>query len=344
MNILHYLSTFLNTIFNMAHTESDANDDAHDDIEIANVKRLYKAGENLNERCDQGYTLLHTAIHKNRSDIIRLLITLGADINATDTSNLTCLETAIKQNNHTIVEILCEADANVNVMNSMRFTSLHLAISLHSVSDLNLKYDAHKLIYAEKLAIIETLCKYKVNMNMNAMDLVGATALHLATNMRELAVIKILYKYGADLNKIDLKRETALCLAIENMDCDIVESLAKYGANLDKVVGIYMVPLHRAIRNGNVLIVKLLITYGANVNIEHDDSTPLHMAIRIYAGPNKRDYFEIIEQLILADARTNIKDDNNENALELATRRGYNEIVELITYGARAYSKSARKI
>lgn len=65
----------------------------------------------VNDRRDDGGTLLMRTAFMGYEDIVQILLANGADVNAEDGNNQTALSYAIKNNKEKIIELLVEAQA-----------------------------------------------------------------------------------------------------------------------------------------------------------------------------------------------------------------------------------------
>ena len=68
------------------------------DGKIALIRRELSNGANVNQKNEDGFTLLHLAAQSGHKRIVELLISKGADVNAKDTRGLTSLDYSIELN------------------------------------------------------------------------------------------------------------------------------------------------------------------------------------------------------------------------------------------------------
>ena len=68
------------------------------DGKIALIRRELSNGANVNQKNEDGCTLLHLAAQSGHKRIVELLISKGADVNAKDTRGLTSLDYSIELN------------------------------------------------------------------------------------------------------------------------------------------------------------------------------------------------------------------------------------------------------
>ena len=95
-----------------------------------------------------GWTPLHMAAQWNwEAEVIKRLLRAGADVNAQDIWQVTPLHKAVGNHESAIVETLLEWNANVKAVDSRGWTPLHHAASLGSKLDvvkMLLRYEANK--------------------------------------------------------------------------------------------------------------------------------------------------------------------------------------------------------
>ena len=125
---------------------------------------------------------------------------------------------------------------------------------------------------------VEALIARKANVN--AVDDAGVTALGLAVNGGNPAIVQRLLEAGADPNLADSNGVTPLFVAIENGSIPLVRQLLDSGANpnLSRVGG--ETPLMLAVRSGSAEAVRLLLAKKAKVNRAEEEfgQTALMMA------------------------------------------------------------------
>ncbi|KAG8452096.1 hypothetical protein GDO86_004041 [Hymenochirus boettgeri] len=86
-------------------------------VMLSDVKQLLTAGGGVNEKNDEGVTLLHIACAYGYKDVACLLLEHGADSDAVDDHYWTPLHLAAKYGQTSLVKILLENQANPNILN-----------------------------------------------------------------------------------------------------------------------------------------------------------------------------------------------------------------------------------
>jgi ankyrin repeat protein len=103
-----------------------------------NVDLFIKAGINVNDRVDNGYTALMVASMKGHLDIAKLLIEKGADVNTKDNNGGTALMVASSEGHLDIANLLIEKGADVNTKSSKGITALRVALFYEKTQVANL--------------------------------------------------------------------------------------------------------------------------------------------------------------------------------------------------------------
>lgn len=279
---------------------------------IAEIEKLLKTGEDINQKDGYGYTGLMWAIEKENYEVAKYLINEGADINIkskTDAGN-TALYASISDENPNLelVELLIEKGANVNDANERNENCLQAAVMSGNLDLVNLliEYDVDVnfmvsvdevgvwayLNYEKEsyLDIMEVLID--AGLEINKQDSIGYTALLEMASNGHLDIIKLLVKNGADINLAKDDETTPLMLATYEDHEEIVKYLVKECADIDAVNAQGNTALIAGCLNGSYGAVKVLLKYGANIQIENE---------------------------------------NGMTAIQIAEENGYNEIVKLIS-------------
>lgn len=116
-----------------------------------------------------------------------------------------------------------------------------------------------------------------------------------------------------------------LLLAAHNDRAEVVELLLAAGADVNLANPNQVVPIAMASKKGLGRIVSRLVSAGAEVNVPRlsDGVTPLHRAAM-------RGHLEVVELLLEANADPQAVTAAGSTPLELATRYGNADIVDLL--------------
>lgn len=208
-----FLLIFLVTASGIAFTEDDIRVilRAAGSGDIDKVKELIKVNPKLaNATSKEGFSPLISAVHGNKLEVVKFLISNGADVNIVDPNGDTPLLAAIKWKHPEIAEILLEKGADVNVREKFyRYTPLHIALE-SGFDDL-----AKKLIAK--------------GADLNAQDYSGDSPLHVAVSEKKLEMVKLIVSKGANVNIQNKNKRTPLRYATESWSDEIADFLRKSG-------------------------------------------------------------------------------------------------------------------
>ena len=146
-----------------------------------------------------------------------------------------------------------------------------------------------------------------------------------AVRTKNVKKVQLLLKQGADVNKITwISEHTVLQLAILNGNREIAQTLIESGANINAKNMKGETALITAAQRGDINISQLLIVNGAKLGSRTKDNwTALHWAS---VGEDN----EKLSRLLLAHgAHLNVKNNEGNTPLNLATKEGHTSTVEL---------------
>ncbi len=320
-------------------------------------KRILESGVDVNsvDKDKYGNTALHYAAYKNKTEIVKLLLSKGANVNAVSINKETPLHLACFYGNKEVIELLLAAGANVNAVRIDGWTPLHVAADIENISitkllltagaDITIKNNEGKtaFYYAEepelkalldpKIALFKAFStsKYKEvkrvlesGVDVNSVDEDGNTVLHYAAYNDETEIAELLLSKGANVNAVNREKETPLHMASDEGDKEIVKLLLGAGANVNAVEIDGKTPLHMAVENGHFEIVKLLLGAGANVNaVSKNGTVPLHVAVEDGS-------MELVKVFLAAGANVNALTKNGHTSLHVAAENDDKEIVNLL--------------
>eukprot|EP00039_Didymoeca_costata_P010100 m.135324 g.135324 ORF g.135324 m.135324 type:complete len:1652 (+) comp14708_c0_seq14:81-5036(+) len=193
------------------------------------VESLVAHNANL-EETEDGQTPLFVAAMEGHSNVITVLSKAGANLDASfktqDLKEATLLFLATKNEDTPTVAALCEAGADTSIAcpGKFDFTPLHQACVLGN------------------LELVQTLCKYSVDVNQEAVN--GTTATWCAAALGHAEIVAALGAAGADVSIAKLTTGKRV-LAAPQLDPD--------GTS----------PLDVALRGGHIKVVQELINSGA---------------------------------------------------------------------------------
>ena len=195
-------------------------------------------------------------------------------------------------------------------------------------ADVNVKDEYENFLLMEatlygNLDTVKELIKNKADVN--AKDRYGMTPLLEAIYVNNLDIVKKLIENKADVNARNNYGNTPLIKAVSHGNLDIIKELISAGANVNDKDRSGKTALMVAVDYGRTDIVRELIRAGdADVNIPNRfGNTALTLAV---IG----NQLGIVRELVSAGANVKIKNDRNENPLDIAKKSGNAELIQIL--------------
>ncbi|EAY19356.1 ankyrin repeat protein, putative [Trichomonas vaginalis G3] len=161
--------------------------------------------------------------------------------------------------------------------------------------------------------------------DVNAKDMNGRTALHIASRKNYDKIAKFLVSHNADVNLKDKNGKSALYYAIMSNYKEIAKILIAHGSNFDEKNGEGKNFLHIALEHYQAEISNFLINHGVDINQKDNNGySPLHYI----AASNSM--HSVMELLISKGADINAQDNNGKTSLHLAASKEHSIIVEYL--------------
>jgi len=212
---------------------------------------------------------LHQLILAGNYEEAEKYISRGNDINRQDSSGKTPLHTAILSNQFSIVTKLLASGAEVTITDDAGDSVIHTAIRVGS----------------EKL--VQTLMQ-QGRCDINALGRNSATPLHLAAEMDNADICKILVENGATLSPLDADKMTPVGRAMERGAKKSAQYLLQIAKEKNGSVEEFMYNvdvdgsslLHLAVNSGVLGVVEICVEYGVRIRQPRraDRVTAFHMA------------------------------------------------------------------
>ncbi|XP_070505415.1 kinase D-interacting substrate of 220 kDa isoform X3 [Chironomus tepperi] len=273
--------------------------------DFGNFKSFLDAHQiQVDDRDENGTTVLMTCSSKGLTHYVRELISHGSDVNLQDLDNWTALLCAAKGGHYEIVETLLDNGADIEHRDMGNWTALMWAT-----------YKGH-------VNIVQFLLERNADINANGNYHISPLLWACGRGYTE--IVQMLVQRGAKVNVGDKYGTTALVWACRKGNAEIVDILLKANANVD-TAGMYSwTALLVAASAGHQDCVALLLERKPNVNaIDKDGQTALAIAC-------KEGFQEIASALISAGAYLNSQDRNGDTPLIGAVKIGHRGIVEAL--------------
>lgn len=227
------------------------------DIPLLNEVSLDQGLINLKPLDGSCCASLHVAAKQNAIHLARLLIVKGADVNSRDLSSRTPLHIAAHYADSAMVELLLANGAETQVKDWRGVSPLHAALTGKSV--------------VQNLALL-----VDAQADMEAKDLHGRTALHIAVQHDLPAAAHFLLQCGANSEVSDSSKETLLITAVRIGREWAIKPLLEKGANVKARNEKGETALYIAIGEGQEPIVQILLDHGKTIKTAVDQRFSSH--------------------------------------------------------------------
>jgi ankyrin repeat protein len=176
---------------------------------------------------------LHLAASKGDVTLINALLKAGAQVNARGFDDMTPLHYAAKANSEEACRLLLENGADRNALNGLSQPPAKLARAwvAHVIQSFIPKFSGAGELFDAIAAKDITRVKSLISANpplLNAQNDRGLTALLLAAQKNDLALMQLLLEAGADVNARDRDKRSALSSACDNANVDAVRLLLRF--------------------------------------------------------------------------------------------------------------------
>jgi ankyrin repeat protein len=255
------------------------------DENVAEVKRLLRAGAKVSIANNYGATPMGLAAQQGNTEIIKLLLEVGADVESPNADGMTALLAVARTGNVAAAELLLKAGAKVDAKEkfggqtplmwaSARRHPAMMQLLISKGADVNARsadrnYQRH--VTAEG--------------RPKSLDSGGLSPLHYAARENCAACVEVLLKNGADIDLPDPDGVSPLLVAIMNANWDLARQLIEAGADVNQWDVYGETPLFNAVdlrsridggrasidslnKTNGLAIVKLLLDRGANPNMQ----------------------------------------------------------------------------
>ncbi|EDW06385.1 L-asparaginase [Drosophila mojavensis] len=206
-----------------------------------------------------------------------------------------------------------------------------VARSLHLSSPQELNQLGNTLFPAMiNAAVMEGNIKKLTNLKAYGANLSGTnhdqrTALHLACQLGNVAIVRFLLQNGVSVHKRDLCERTALQEAIATDNAEIIQLLISCGAHLTGSSRAVGEQLCAAAARGALRRLQSYQLAGADLSLpDPSGRTALHVAA-LHGNVN------VVKYLLENTERAELKDMIGLTPLDYATRGGHSEVVRLLT-------------
>ena len=271
------------------------------------VTLLLDRGADVNVSRGEYGSALGNAADRGNLDIVTLLLDRGADVNATGGSYGPALGAAAFNGNLNTVTLLLDRGADVNVTSGSYGSALGAAA------------------FKGKMNIVTLFLDSGADVNVTGGSY--GSALGAAAFNGNRKIVTLLLNRGADVNITGGIYGSALGAAVCTCSLNIVSLLLDRGADVNVTSSSYGSVLGAAAFLRNLNIVTLLLDRGADLHATGGSYGSV-LGAAAYGGN-----LDIVTLLLHRGADPDIVNIGGERPRDLAERRGYTNVVELLDSG-----------
>ena len=322
-------------------------------------------GYGLNEKGDDGMTLLHSASRQNQVHIMQYLIESGISLNAKNDDGNTALHIAVESGQIEAMNLLLESGADDTILNNKMDAPLHIACRnnnsnviaaflehpvdlivpgyrgrtpLHTIAE-------HDCLEACEIVHNSVIFQGAKKIRLCSQDEDQLTPLHLAARKGSHRTLDFWIQncrqhgYPAEvvMSFLDEENSTPLHAAVDAGNTEVVKVFLKHGGSPLARKDEQPSPLHLACSQGRLEIVKAMVEHcGKDIlqeNDQYSQSSLHYSAPAINSG-------KMISYLIQQGAIVNVRDNQGRTALHIAIISGSLAAVqELLSSGADPFIK-----
>lgn len=249
---------------------------------------------------DNGQTLLYQAADKGDKTAASVLLKVGANKEAEAKNRMRPLHAASSKGNMSVVEVLLAHNAALNEPDGEGWTPLgHAAINGHE-------------------ATAKYLNKKGADRDLRGDD--GRTLLHRFAKDQKSKALEILINLGAAVSGADINKRTPLHIAAEYGNTEAVETLLRLAATRNALDTKKRSPLHAAVFSGH-------LETAQKLHLGHTSVDELNALLFQAVAAKKQQAVTVLEQL---GAKLDIWDNDARTPLLVAAQKGDRDMVGLL--------------
>lgn len=179
------------------------------------------------------------------------------------------------------------------------------------------------LIAEQNLKDVETMLSYGADPNTKSQD--GTPALHLAVNVGNSDLTKLLVKFGADPNVLNQAGETPLIVSATKGQPELVRLLRELGGSITTTDSDGCTALEHAVQEGNPEVVRALLELKASANVQC-----ARIPVLVRAMKSKNRSLDIVSMLVDKGAAVDAQDPDLWSPLMYAAKLGDSAILQYL--------------
>ncbi|XP_065337937.1 uncharacterized protein LOC135938275 isoform X1 [Cloeon dipterum] len=299
------------------------------------VHLLVENGARLEERDADGNTALLLAVKSSHASesIVQFLLEKGADPTSANNKKETALHLATKKGNVAIINLLLKkAPAIVDVKNERDQTALLLASNVgisrilieNGANVQSCDYELHNPLHTASKSGNNEVVRYLLGLgrlNVDAHNINGSSALHLAAKNGHLKICEMLLESGAEIAFKDANYWNALHWAAVHSNLQTIRFFYQRDAALARQKTRQSASvLHLAAVNRHPEVLRFFLESGESFLSDLNEQTVEGLTVLMYA--TARGHVPVVQFLCRNGADVCLKDENGSTALHWAVKMG----------------------
>ncbi|KGO64318.1 Mg2+ transporter protein, CorA-like/Zinc transport protein ZntB [Penicillium expansum] len=303
-----------------------------------NLKILFEHGAKalVNVKMRGQRSPLNQAAWTGQTETCKTLIAQGADTGLKDVDGRTALIFAADLGHLGVIKTLLDAGANVNDVCNAHWTALHFAAKKNRPEAIKLlltrgadstlqEGDIGNPLHLAAMegckdATVELLSQAP-NHDINAKNVWGNTALHLAARYGQPHIVQKLIEHGADKDFLNNDLSTPLHIACSERKLDVAKVLVQNHSLIDEYNRQGNTPLQLVASNGEAEIVLLLLNSKADVDTNNKiGNTSIQLA-------SANGHHKVVQILLDHNAAVGTRNNQQSTPLHLASANGHIEVM-----------------
>ncbi|CAB4068155.1 KIDINS220 [Lepeophtheirus salmonis] len=292
---------------------------------------------NIEDRDEDGSTLLHFAASKGNKDIVSVLLNHSADVQAEDFQKCNPLHVAAREGHNDVVHELIDAGSFINQIDMGMWTPFMWACYYGRTDTASVLIDCGCEINVRGQQQVSPLnwaagrghenivrLLLEKNMIVDLGDKYGTTALIWAARKGYMEIVRLLLRHGANVDAVGMYSWTPLLVATAGNFIQVVDLILEKNPNVNKVDKDGLTALAIACKEGYTEIAFKLISFGAYINLQdkYGDTNLMYAA--------KGGHKSIVDALLKKHADINMRGKDNRTCLHCAIDKGHTSIVKSI--------------
>jgi ankyrin repeat protein len=241
---------------------------------------LIGLGLDVNEKNEQGRTILFDLVLWNEPKVLTCLLESGADVNVVDQYGYTALHVAAGKGWVKICQLLLEKGANMNVRNEQDWTALDMA-TLHEKKEIIGLLGAQEAAFSDNNVALKLMQCALLEKEAEVLALLPQLSNPNVYDYNQLSLLKLLVRQKAEaavtalLKKENIDLSGALVMACFKKNYPIVKLLLTHGVNPNEkdLAGspFYSLFMLSKLDAELLKIAQLLVDYGGEVDSEESN-------------------------------------------------------------------------